>query len=190
MKIFKDGELQEFALFAEASGLPVGLIYQALYDETDPLQLRLDGSELNRAKYTALWNYVSKHSSVLKTEAEWQEIAAADNGVCRFFSSGNDSTTFRLPKYPDSKILTNKPDYVVQAYGYLSKDGALDINQIETVIDTKIQENNVTISSDIAGAKESVLNTVDSQYLKLSGGTLNGTITAPKFITTTGIEIY
>lgn len=189
-KIYKDGVLQEFAIFAQAVGHPIGFIYTALYDELSPLQLRLDGSLYNRNRYTALWSYVQKHPSLIKTEQEWQEIAAQDDGCCRFFSSGDGSTTFRLPKYPDSKILTDKTDYVIQAYGYVSKDGALDLDQFESMINLAIEENNTTLNSNIDTAKSEVLNSVAENYLKLSGGTVTGNVTANKFITNTGIEIY
>ena len=88
-KIYKEGEFKDFAIFAQASGMPVGFIFQALYDELDPTQHRLDGVLLNRNRYTALWAYVQKHPSLIKTEQEWQEIAAQDDGCCRFFSSGD-----------------------------------------------------------------------------------------------------
>lgn len=32
------------------------------------------------------------------TESEWQNLANAQDGNCGFFSSGDGSTTFRLPK--------------------------------------------------------------------------------------------
>ena len=179
MKIYKNGVLQEFAIFAQAVGHPIGFIYTALYDELSPLQLRLDGSLYNRNRYTALWSYAQKHPSLIKTEQEWQEIAAQDDGCCRFFSSGDGSTTFRLPKYPNSEILIDKTDYVIQTFGYITKEGALSSEQFQTMIDTSIDE-----------AEENINNNVASNYLKLTGGTLTGDLTIPKLITETGLEIY
>lgn len=178
-KIYKEGEFKDFAIFAQASGMPVGFIFQALYDELDPTQHRLDGVLLNRNRYTALWAYVQKHPSLIKTEQEWQEIAAQDDGCCRFFSSGDGSTTFRLPKYPNSEILIDKTDYVIQTFGYITKEGALSSEQFQNMIDTSIDE-----------VEENINNNIASNYLKLTGGTLTGDLTIPKLITETGLEIY
>lgn len=195
MEIYKNGVFQQFGIFAQAVGVPVGFIYQYLATELDPTQLRLNGAILNRNRYSALWSYVEKHPSLLKTETEWQEIASQDNGVCRFFSSGDGSTTFRLPKYPDSEILgENTPDFVVQAFGYVSKDGALDLSNVETIVEEAINENNLivntTIDNKINESEEELRNDVAAKYLSLSGGTLTGNLTVPKIVTTTGIEIY
>ena len=205
MEIYKNGAWQKFAIYAQAAGMPIGFIYPALYDEISAVQLRLDGRELKRSTYPGLWNYIQKHPSVLKTESEWQEVAATDNGVCRFFSSGDGSTTFRLPKYPDSQILEGKPDYVIQAYGYVNQNDDFSIENIQNMIneyvqnigsvdaeyvDTKIEENNLTIGAQIDQVRDEIDEDMAAKYLSLSGGTLTGNLTVPKIITTTGIEIY
>ena len=135
MKIVRNGKLEEFSLFAKASGHPVGFIYPALYDELDGLQLRLDGSTHDRALYKSLWAFVEKHPSLLKTDTEWNQIAAQDNGYCRFYSSGDGSTTFRLPKYPDSEILSGKTEYVVQAFGFPINGGAVDLVELKAILE-------------------------------------------------------
>lgn len=195
MKIYKNGELKDFAIFAQAVGVPVGFIYQYLATELDSTQLRLNGSLIGRNRYSALWAYVEKHPSLLKTETEWQKIAGQDNGICRFFSSGDDSTTFRLPKYPDSEILGESiPDFVVQAFGYVSKDGGLNLDSVETVVNEAIDENNLTINTTIDNkineSEEELKSDAAAKYLSLSGGTLTGNLTVPKIVTSTGIEIY
>ena len=135
MKIVRNGKLEEFSLFAKASGHPVGFIYPALYDELDGLQLRLDGSTHDRALYKSLWAFVEKHPSLLKTDTEWNQIASQDNGYCRFYSSGDGSTTFRLPKYPDSEILSGKTEYVVQAFGFPINGGAVDLVELKDILE-------------------------------------------------------
>lgn len=135
MKIVRNGKLEEFSLFAKASGHPVGFIYPALYDELDGLQLRLDGSTHDRALYKSLWAFVEKHPSLLKTDTEWNQIASQDNGYCRFYSSGDGSTTFRLPKYPDSEILSGKTEYVVQAFGFPINGGAVDLVELKEILE-------------------------------------------------------
>lgn len=58
------------------------------------------------------------------------------------------------------------------------------------MINLAIEENNTTLNGNISTAKSEVLNSVAENYLKLSGGTVTGDVTANKFITNTGIEIY
>ncbi|MFP4894505.1 phage tail protein [Paraburkholderia sp. EG304] len=53
--------------------------------------LKLNGATLNRADYPALWAY-AQASGALVTDAQW----SANNFGC--FSSGNGTTTFRIPE--------------------------------------------------------------------------------------------
>lgn len=55
------------------------------------------GGEFNRADYPKLWAYLQANSSLVKTQAQWQTEATANGGICGFFSSGNGTTTFRVP---------------------------------------------------------------------------------------------
>lgn len=55
------------------------------------------GQEVTRETYSALWSY-AQAGGLVKTEAEWQEIATANNGNVPFYSDGDGSTTFRMPK--------------------------------------------------------------------------------------------
>lgn len=56
-----------------------------------------DGYERIREVYSALWSY-AQEKGLVKTEAEWQEIANANGGNVPFYSDGDGSTTFRLPR--------------------------------------------------------------------------------------------
>ncbi len=56
-----------------------------------------DGYERIREVYSALWAY-AQEKGLVKTDAEWQEIANANGGNVPFYSDGDGSTTFRLPK--------------------------------------------------------------------------------------------
>ena len=55
------------------------------------------GQMVTRATYSALWSY-AQSKGLVKTEAEWQQIATANNGNVPFYSSGDGSSTFRMPK--------------------------------------------------------------------------------------------
>lgn len=181
MLIYKNGEWQDFSIYAKAAGMPLGHIYPALYDELSSVQLRLDGQELKRTLYQALWAYVLKHPSILKTEEEWQQIAAQDGGVCRFFSSGDGSTTFRLPKYPSSEVLEGKPDYVIQAFGFVDQDANLSMETIENMINDSVQENTVNaeyVNSQIETASTELKNDAAEKYLPVEGTAVKATADA------------
>ena len=55
------------------------------------------GQLVTREVYRDLWEY-AQTQGLVKTEAEWQQIATANNGNVPFYSSGDGSTTFRVPK--------------------------------------------------------------------------------------------
>lgn len=65
--------------------------------------LTLDtGALVNRATYPALWQFVQSNKNLLPvlSDAQWQTIAGNQTSVAAF-STGDDSTTFRLPKLLD-----------------------------------------------------------------------------------------
>lgn len=55
-----------------------------------------EGTLLNRTEYAALWTWAQANARVI-SESAWQSELTA-NGSCGAFSTGNGSTTFRLPK--------------------------------------------------------------------------------------------
>lgn len=73
-------------------------------------QVALDGSVLVRADYPRLWNYVQTLGASLVSEATWQTVSATvASRLVAFpyrgcFSTGNGSTTFRLPDYRGSTV--------------------------------------------------------------------------------------
>lgn len=54
------------------------------------------GQLVTRAMYADLWAWVQTNKTVV-TDAEWQTTANAQNGMNAAYSSGDGSTTFRLP---------------------------------------------------------------------------------------------
>lgn len=71
------------------------------------------GGEFNRADYPKLWTYLQANPSLVKTQAQWTTEATANGGICGFFSSGNGTTTFRVPNLdkaflrPDSRDIAS-----------------------------------------------------------------------------------
>lgn len=57
------------------------------------------GTLTQRELYADLWAWVEQHPELLKTEAEWQAIEVTNEGHVPFYSSGDETTTFRLPKF-------------------------------------------------------------------------------------------
>jgi hypothetical protein len=80
----------EFVVAAIASAL-VGAIVLEVRTTARAGFLKLNGALLNRADYPALWAY-AQASGAIVAEASW----SANNWGC--FSTGNGSTTFRIPE--------------------------------------------------------------------------------------------
>lgn len=70
------------------------------------------GTIVARSLYPGLYNEITqKYPHLMLTEAAWQEYATANEGCCPFYSSGDGSTTFRLPKilyYPRASEVASK----------------------------------------------------------------------------------
>lgn len=79
--------------------MPVGFEDYVSYTELDPGQLIRNGQLVSREIYSDLWNFVQSKPSMLLTEEEWQANLTANEGLaCNYYSAGDGSTTFRLPK--------------------------------------------------------------------------------------------
>lgn len=94
-----DGE--KFVPFniSNAIEMPVGFEDYVSYTELDPGQLIRNGQLVSREIYSDLWNFVQSKPSMLLTEEEWQANLTANEGlVCNYYSAGDGSTNFRLPK--------------------------------------------------------------------------------------------
>lgn len=94
-----DGE--KFVPFniSNAIEMPVGFEDYVSYTELDPGQLIRNGQLVSREIYSDLWNFVQSKLSMLLTEEEWQANLTANEGLaCNYYSAGDGSTNFRLPK--------------------------------------------------------------------------------------------
>ncbi len=88
------------AALKKAGGVPIGTITARLSKNPEAGELALDtGALVSRATYPDLWEWVQS-SAPLLSEADWQTQAAAQSSVGAF-STGDGSTTFRLPRLLD-----------------------------------------------------------------------------------------
>lgn len=79
--------------------MPVGFEDYVSYTELDLGQLIRNGQLVSREIYSDLWNFVQSKPSMLLTEEEWQANLTANEGLaCNYYSAGDGSTNFRLPK--------------------------------------------------------------------------------------------
>lgn len=94
-----DGE--KFVPFniSNAIEMPVGFEDYVSYTELDLGQLIRNGQLVRREIYSDLWSFVQSKPSMLLTEEEWQANLTANEGLaCNYYSAGDGSTNFRLPK--------------------------------------------------------------------------------------------
>lgn len=78
--------------------LPMGHLFAWPYQTPPDGAIQCNGSTYSRVLYKDFWNYISSKDWV-KTEGEWNRIASANGGYCPYYSTGDDSTTFRTPKF-------------------------------------------------------------------------------------------
>lgn len=81
------------------AGLPLGYFFTWPFSTPPDGSIIVNGSTYSRTLYADLWSYISSKSDWVKTESEWQSIASANNGYCPYYSDGDGSTTFRVPKF-------------------------------------------------------------------------------------------
>lgn len=79
------------------AGLPVGFEYFTTNPNIPAGSLPLLGGVYSRTLYKDLWNWVQEQAGYLITESGWQEKSAANGGNVPFYSTGDGTTTFRVP---------------------------------------------------------------------------------------------
>ena len=81
------------------AAMPVGFTFPLLANSPLPGSLALQGALVSRTAYPDLWAWVQANAPLI-TESAWQAQAVAQTSVGAY-SSGDGSTTFRLPKIVD-----------------------------------------------------------------------------------------
>lgn len=189
VKIY-DGE--KFVNFNISNGieLPVGFEYYVPYSELDSGQLIRDGKIVSRSVYKDLWDFVQKHPSLLLTEEQWQAELSANEGVVNnYYSSGDGSTTFRLPKAGVIEL----PVITTENINKFSTDTQRNILGSITQVDTigKTQVSNGALLAKVTDISSSVNNngnwsntiTIDFDASRSVGTEHTGSEVKPKTIT-------
>lgn len=189
VKIY-DGE--KFVNFNISNGieLPVGFEYYVPYSELDSGQLIRDGQIVSRSVYKDLWDFVQKHPSLLLTEEQWQAELSANEGVVNnYYSSGDGSTTFRLPKAGVIEL----PVITAENINKFSTDTQRNILGSITQVDTigKTQVSNGALLAKVTNISSSVNNngnwsntiTIDFDASRSVGTEHTGSEVKPKTIT-------
>ncbi len=104
-------------------------------------RLPVDGQLLNRADYPELWTLVSSGGYPMITEADWQSTPLSRGS----FSSGNGSTTFRMPD------LNGKQAGSIGAVG-LRGDGAFSAGEAGKLQESQNREHSHTCTVSQDGA--------------------------------------
>lgn len=185
-----DGE--KFVPFniSSAIEMPVGFEDYVSYKELDPGQLIRNGQLVSREIYSDLWNFVQSKPSMLLTEEEWQANLTANEGLaCNYYSAGDGSTNFRLPKA--SVIVL--PDPNPENINKYSTDTQRNITGSITMIDTigKSQNSAGALLFTATNASSSVNNngdwsnsgTINFDTSKSVGSDHTGSEVKPKTIT-------
>lgn len=95
-----DGSAQWTVRDIKNTGVSIGTIMPFLATKAQPGWLACDtGALVSRATYPQLWAWVQANAPLI-TEAAWQAQAAVQSSV-GYYSSGDGSTTFRLPRLLD-----------------------------------------------------------------------------------------
>lgn len=89
--------IRRLSNFAKNNGLPVGFEYFTINKNIRTGSLPLLGGLYSRELYADLWSWIQEQPGYLITETEWQQKSQANNGNVPFYSSGDGSTTFRVP---------------------------------------------------------------------------------------------
>lgn len=189
VKIY-DGE--KFVNFNISNGieLPVGFEYYVPYSELDSGQLIRDGQIVSRSVYKDLWDFVQKHPSLLLTEKQWQAELSANEGIVNnYYSSGDGSTTFRLPKAGVIEL----PVITAEGLNKFSTDTQRNILGSITMVDTigKTQVSNGALLAEVTSISSSVNNngnwsnaiTIDFDTSRSVGTEHTGSEVKPKTIT-------
>lgn len=185
VKIY-DGE--KFVNFNISNGieLPVGFEYYVPYSELDSGQLIRDGQIVSRSVYKDLWDFVQTHSSLLLTEEQWQAELSANEGIVNnYYSSGDGSTTFRLPKAGVIEL----PVITAEGLNKFSTDTLGSITQVDTI--GKTQVSNGALLAKVTDISSSINNngnwsntiTIDFDASRSVGTEHTGSEVKPKTIT-------
>lgn len=79
------------------AGVPIGFEYISFNPNIPTGSIPLLGGTFSRTAYKDLWAWVQTQTNYLISESAWQAKATANEGNVPFYSTGDGSTTFRVP---------------------------------------------------------------------------------------------
>ena len=145
---------------ASKLGLPVGFETFTTNPNLQAGWLPLLGGEYSRTAYADLWEWVQTQNGYLIEESAWQSKAAANSGNVPFYSSGDGSTTFRVPAL---KCWVRGADSISEVGGYL----AAGLPNLTGTTKAAYGENNQTTN---VGALQTDIYTIGSANGRQDGG--------------------
>ena len=80
-----------------SSGIPVGFEYISMNPNVPQGSLPMFGGVYDRKVYADLWAWVQTQSGYVISDNEWQGLFNSNDGNVPFYSTGDGSTTFRVP---------------------------------------------------------------------------------------------
>lgn len=80
-----------------SSGIPVGFEYISMNPNVPQGSLPMFGGVYDRKVYADLWAWVQTQSGYVIPDSEWQGLFNSNDGNVPFYSTGDGSTTFRVP---------------------------------------------------------------------------------------------
>lgn len=153
---------EEQPIQVSADTTPIGTIKQQLWNSAPPGYLKMTQSHvLNRSEYPELWNVVETRMP-LTTEVEWQKMLTLNKTSVPFFSSGDESTTFRTPilldditasdnisfaKEEKTNIVGNSSSFAFNSFVAVGSSGTADTD----LIIMAISYDNTTINGYVSG---------------------------------------
>lgn len=153
---------EEQPIQVSADTTPIGTIKQQLWNSAPPGYLKMTQSYvLNRSEYPELWNVVETRMP-LTTEVEWQKMLTLNKTSVPFFSSGDESTTFRTPilldditasdiisfvKEEKTNIVGNSSSFAFNSVVTVGSSGTADTD----LIIMAISYDNTTINGYVSG---------------------------------------
>jgi hypothetical protein len=174
---------------------PLGFHYLHPYKTAPADSIICNGATYSRALYKDFFDYITTQRWV-RTEAEWQRIAASENGFCPFYSDGDGSTNFRTPKFApqQQQIVMRAPEHLpgdsiiippeshewlmcVVVYGVATNVGSADIQNVMSAVNavqaniTKVEDKLVKFaapdySSGITIAANTTVTAQENGYIR------------------------
>lgn len=153
---------EEQLIQVSADTTPIGTIKQQLWNSAPPGYLKMTQSHvLNRSEYPELWGFVQKYYP-LTSEVEWQKMLTLNKTSVPFFSSGDESTTFRTPILLDDITASDSISFVKEEKtNIVGNSSSFAFNSVVTVgssgtadtdlIIMAISYNNTTINGYVSG---------------------------------------